>query len=1249
DIQVYWYGNCDMWIDYVRVDNDVADQLFKGYYEEPGRNWIQDEVEQIGLHDHGTGSPVFMKYYMELAEFNNLPCMAYVNSKLKQYSDGQLDLIQDLTNTLSAHVPWRSRTSVENPGFLKRQYIDKVGFTQVFAESYPMSGCYKRSAGNNFYSKIPSTLFGNPGSVNNDSILADIVAPSEYEAWLQDNINHNHYVLEGYEEDNSCEPCQGTTLYQDRGNFRYKMQLSNALSKLADIPFIFMPQAHQWYRPGEVRREPTNEELNMMVNTAVSYGAKGIIYFCYNQFYGESGHPDWYGTGIVEGANNRFIRTKNFYGQNKGDTIQAISVRLKDKWGPYLLSFDNTKTVSAIYDFAEDRANFTANTYFMDIVTYKSGSGLLQCVDDGPGLPGPSGMLYDCKYERYVQAAVFKNKTNDGCQYFMIVNRRCSPYVNESSESNRGGKRKIEIRFHPNASEFNGYNDWVIIDAENDNKIVTFDKRTNPLLDLGDFMPGQGKLYKVVPVAKAGGNLVSDEILSGSLNCNARIFNNGYNVTVNPGASITFSDSAGIEMNGGIFTCGVNADNADAVTLQKSSGGTGWSGLTLNNCTSIGIYNTFINGVKANDTVKSVSMTNCYNAGFRRNTFSQTNNSGAIQVVYTNPSDETLILNIRECNFNMGPSGYSGINIISNASMTTPVVIEWCNFTTSNDTSNAVMLTNVTGGAIKNNNINGFKKSIVALTSAIDIYGNRIIGCNSSSGIQCLSGSDVTIKSVSGYHLGGDNYFRNYGSSSACIYSDNSWFDINTGGNNFDLDNINDSKFLSGTLSGTPADNVNATKSCFHKDSVQNIEGNHNMTWYSSNDPVGFSFAPYTCDLSQNEDFIVFNYGEYNDTVYYNPGGQGSGFNPNKVTNIQEGSYKSLRDTINLNLRKRNYSVVEDKAKQLLTQYPDSLESIGMVQKLYIASLTLDQNGNKIGQLKTFFEGLISSNSQNPALIKRAFYHIQKCKVKLGQYQSALDGFQYIMTQNPYSYEGLVASWDYAATYLLMGQGGSLSGETEQMTEELNTPADTLLYLMSRNDSKTRTTIDGQKTKVFYEKVKIATKDDRTVQEEKIKQLEKTIESSKSDVTKSKAQMELTTMKTIKESVKIKKPNSVKTHVIMINNDIKKIFGIGKGSKTSGVNNVIPKTYELYQNYPNPFNPSTKIAFDLPQDGKVKLVIYDILGRQIKTLVDNELRTAGKYTIEFNGSNLASGIYFYRLQVEGVSKFTAVKKMVLIK
>jgi len=94
--------------------------------------------------------------------------------------------------------------------------------------------------------------------------------------------------------------------------------------------------------------------------------------------------------------------------------------------------------------------------------------------------------------------------------------------------------------------------------------------------------------------------------------------------------------------------------------------------------------------------------------------------------------------------------------------------------------------------------------------------------------------------------------------------------------------------------------------------------------------------------------------------------------------------------------------------------------------------------------------------------------------------------------------------------------------------------------------------------------------------------------------------------------------------------------------------NVIPKEYSLSQNYPNPFNPVMKINYELPKDGKVKLVIYDILGREIKTLV-NELKQAGRYTVEFNGNSLASGVYFYRIQVEGGRNYTAVKKMVLIK
>jgi len=89
----------------------------------------------------------------------------------------------------------------------------------------------------------------------------------------------------------------------------------------------------------------------------------------------------------------------------------------------------------------------------------------------------------------------------------------------------------------------------------------------------------------------------------------------------------------------------------------------------------------------------------------------------------------------------------------------------------------------------------------------------------------------------------------------------------------------------------------------------------------------------------------------------------------------------------------------------------------------------------------------------------------------------------------------------------------------------------------------------------------------------------------------------------------------------------------------------IPNVYSLSQNYPNPFNPTTNIEFGLPKSGQVKLVVFDILGREVKTIV-NEFREAGSYKVDFDASNLASGVYFYRIEA---SNFTEVKKMLLIK
>ncbi|MCL4510227.1 MAG: T9SS type A sorting domain-containing protein [Bacteroidetes bacterium] len=85
--------------------------------------------------------------------------------------------------------------------------------------------------------------------------------------------------------------------------------------------------------------------------------------------------------------------------------------------------------------------------------------------------------------------------------------------------------------------------------------------------------------------------------------------------------------------------------------------------------------------------------------------------------------------------------------------------------------------------------------------------------------------------------------------------------------------------------------------------------------------------------------------------------------------------------------------------------------------------------------------------------------------------------------------------------------------------------------------------------------------------------------------------------------------------------------------------------FKLLQNYPNPFNPSTVIEYQLPKDAHVSIRVYDILGREIATLVDGE-HTAGYHEITFNGSRFASGVYFYRLTAPGVNQ---INKMLMIK
>jgi hypothetical protein len=114
------------------------------------------------------------------------------------------------------------------------------------------------------------------------------------------------------------------------------------------------------------------------------------------------------------------------------------------------------------------------------------------------------------------------------------------------------------------------------------------------------------------------------------------------------------------------------------------------------------------------------------------------------------------------------------------------------------------------------------------------------------------------------------------------------------------------------------------------------------------------------------------------------------------------------------------------------------------------------------------------------------------------------------------------------------------------------------------------------------------------------------------------------------------------------------VYGDTAMTSVKIISSEIPSQYNLYQNYPNPFNALTKITFDIPSNGfpiktfgndRVVLKIYDILGKEITTLVNEQLNP-GTYEVTFYGTNLPSGIYFYRLTA---GDFVVTKKLILLK
>jgi hypothetical protein len=461
DFRVFWYGECDMWIDYVRVEDERANRLLTGTDQEY-ELMLRLEAE-LARHN---GSPI--RFYIDEFEFNNLPCMKYVSRKLKELSGISFSVFNWLGGYYSLHVPdWID--NVLSVDHFRQYFIDSVGIKELIIGSYPFKCGDKTKP-----TYIPNTLRDlNPPRPVGPFYVA--VQPNRYDIWLQGYLDTNTFI-----------------------------PIINSFIPILEsgINFISPIQTHLYYTEGEKLREPTNEEIELMVNLSLSYGAKGIMYYEYHAF-GKIGYKPAYEVALAELDGDRLKpRYVNDYGQEKWQKIKDINKKLK-VWGPYLMSFNLDDTESYIFRNSNERNALIQNTYFLTAKTFKPGSGTSTCrfPDTLGNKPAPYGGLtnYDCIDSTYLQVALFNNP-NDSYQYFMVINRRCSPFIDTTTQNNNGGRRFVRILFDANDSAFNGYNNWNIIDLETGTKILGIDKTKTENLDLGWYMPGEGKLYKIVPV-----------------------------------------------------------------------------------------------------------------------------------------------------------------------------------------------------------------------------------------------------------------------------------------------------------------------------------------------------------------------------------------------------------------------------------------------------------------------------------------------------------------------------------------------------------------------------------------------------------------------------------------------------------------------------------------------------------------------------------------------------------------------------
>ncbi len=327
--------------------------------------------------------------------------------------------------------------------------------------------------------------------------------------------------------------------------------------------------------------------------------------------------------------------------------------------------------------------------------------------------------------------------------------------------------------------------------------------------------------------------------------------------------------------------------------------------------------------------------------------------------------------------------------------------------------------------------------------------------------------------------------------------------------------------------------------------------------------------------------------------------------------------------------------------KSLINGFPNSTHSENSLYNLYKCYQSLDTGNNNgytialYSELLNFLSDRILSNLYSEEFNNTAYNIMMMCYTSIENYSEAMEGYEFISLYHPDEHTRILASWDYSEVQAFVNGSGGISGKEENLTEEQ------YFNLLSKRVNRN----------VKEDPIKrVVKKSFNKAKNDKISRTEKDVFKMTNDINLAKKEVERIKMdenRINNRVTSVLRYSNIITQEEREKRKLEDLLSLNiSGQQTSHISvTTLPDNYQLSQNYPNPFNPVTKINFALPKQGFVSLKIYDITGREIKILV-NEVKQAGYYTVDFNGSHLSSGVYFYRIKS---GNFSSVKRMVLIK